>query len=128
MKKVLLYILLVVMVVGNTSFGQLCKINFLFRHFHEHQQRDNSISLIGFLRMHYWGKDLPDHDEEQDNQLPFKHVAHHLHFDVYPPVAPALLLPPVLYYSIVYGWPRHCYLPEASPHDLLRPPRLYPVA
>lgn len=127
MKKILLYIMLAVMVVGNTSFHQLSKLNFLVRHFQQHQERDHSLSFIGFLRMHYWGKDLPDHDDEQDNQLPFKRTTHHFHFDFFQPAAPASFMPLVVYYRSVYGLPKHCDLPEAFPHALLRPPRLYTI-
>lgn len=40
----------------------------------EHRERDNSIGMLEFLSMHYWGQDINDNDQDRDMQLPFKDV------------------------------------------------------
>jgi hypothetical protein len=40
----------------------------------EHRERDNSIEMLEFLSMHYWGQDINDNDQDRDMQLPFKNV------------------------------------------------------
>jgi hypothetical protein len=40
----------------------------------EHRERDNSIEMLEFLSMHYWGQDIDDSDQDRDMQLPFKDV------------------------------------------------------
>lgn len=60
-----------------TELHQLAKLPILFQHFAEHQQRDNSVSLMQFLAMHYWGDDMNDDDNDRDMQLPFKKIDSH---------------------------------------------------
>lgn len=40
----------------------------------EHRERDNSIEMVEFLAMHYWGQDINDNDQDRDMQLPFRNV------------------------------------------------------
>lgn len=125
MKKVLLYLLLSVMMLGNTTVSQLSRIHYLFEHFTEHHRLNKDLSLVAFLEMHYWGKDLPDNDDEQDNQLPFKHPVNHFHFDFYHPAAVVAINIAAEYTLPVYGLPKPYDLPEGNIHALLRPPRLH---
>lgn len=127
MKKVLLYILLALMISDNTSIDQLFKLSFLVEHFQQHKQRDRSLSLMSFLEMHYWGKDLPDHDDEQDNQLPFKKLVVNFHYDFFSPVWHVRLMPPVIHRLPTYELPHSYELPEGYLHTLLKPPRIHPL-
>lgn len=124
MKKVLVYILLAVMVMDNTSLDQLYKVTFLVEHFTEHRQIDNNLSLMGFLEMHYWGEDLPDNDDEKDNQLPFKKPIINFHCSYFNRVAQVRIIPPVIYFTPAYGLPKNCELPDAQLDTLFRPPRI----
>jgi len=63
---------LILIVIHSLCLHQVYKFPMLFIHFFEHQQRDNKISVLDFLSMHYWGQDLNDNDQDRDNQLPFK--------------------------------------------------------
>ncbi len=42
------------------------------QHYAEHRQQDHSLSLLGFLAMHYNDEDIIDLDYSKDQQLPFK--------------------------------------------------------
>lgn len=44
----------------------------LVQHFIEHKEKDDHISFIAFLHMHYAHNDLKDADYEKDMKLPFK--------------------------------------------------------
>ena len=44
----------------------------LIKHFVEHKERDNTLSLWGFLDMHYAHGDVKDADYDEDMKLPFK--------------------------------------------------------
>ncbi len=70
-------ILLFPIFVFNASYCELLKIPKLVSHFQQHQLRDNSISFIDFIDMHYFDKDINDNDEAEDMQLPFKNVESH---------------------------------------------------
>jgi hypothetical protein len=74
LKKVLLYIIFVVLALDTTSLYQVFKLPSLFGHFTEHKLRNRNIDFIEFLAMHYWGEDLNDDDDEKDMQLPFKKI------------------------------------------------------
>lgn len=60
------------MTVNSLSLQQLFKIPVLIAHFFEHRQRNESITFIEYLSMHYWGNDIDDNDQDRDMQLPFK--------------------------------------------------------
>ncbi len=125
MKKMLLYLLLSVMMLGNTTFHQLSKIHFLLEHYQQHHRINQDLSLIGFLEMHYWGKDLPDKDDEQDNQLPFKRLANHFHYDFYHPSVQVTIDLAIPWSQPVHGLPKPHDLPETTLNQLRRPPRIH---
>lgn len=68
------YIAITVFFFSTTGLSQLFKLPVLVSHYLEHQQRDQSIRMMDFLSMHYWGQDINDNDQDRDMQLPFKHV------------------------------------------------------
>lgn len=79
------------MLSNSWEFDQLVKIPVLFSHYNEHLSQDQSMSFIGFLKLHYQSDNL-EHDQNQDHQnLPFKsHECHNmtqvLTFEVFHPV------------------------------------------
>lgn len=76
MKRVLVYLLLVLVVGETTSLNQLIKVPVLYRHFVEHNSADPNVDLYTFLEWHYWGDDANDDDDDRDMQLPFKKFEH----------------------------------------------------
>lgn len=73
-KKVLLYILMLLMIGDGITSSQIAKLPNLYEHFKDHQLRNPAVSFFDYLAMHYWGTDINDHDDEQDMKLPFKKV------------------------------------------------------
>lgn len=61
---------------GDSAMGEVLKLPLLATHYREHLQRNPAMGTIEFLSMHYWGKDIQDHDSSQDMRLPFKNLAH----------------------------------------------------
>lgn len=74
MGKALTYIILVLIMAQETGLDQLAKLPTLFSHFNQHQRRDQRVSFIDYLAMHYCGNDINDDDDKEDMQLPFKRV------------------------------------------------------
>ena len=85
MRKICIYLLVLVLNFNNCLFEQLFKIPVLIEHYVEHQDRNADISFADFLTMHYWGKDINDTDDERDRQLPFKNIDHHVSHFVFIP-------------------------------------------
>jgi len=76
--KVVLLLLLPVLIF-NTSVREVIKAPQLVLHFLQHHQLNAEISFIDFLEMHYLGQDLDDNDDEEDMKLPFKKIdSHHI--------------------------------------------------
>ena len=67
--------LLTVMVSIQTPLGQLFKLPLLIEHYIKHQKQDG-VSLIGFLKDHY-ASNHKDADLPEDEQLPFKNTTYH---------------------------------------------------
>ncbi|WP_316804205.1 hypothetical protein [Pedobacter nototheniae] len=80
MKQVLLNFLIFSILWSNTTLGEFFKLPVLAGHFIEHRQRDPKITFIVFLSIHYWGKDLNDHDGDRDMKLPFKKISQSHHY------------------------------------------------
>lgn len=73
-KKVLLYILMLLLIGDGITDSQIVKLPNLYGHFKEHRLRNPAVSFFDYLAMHYWGNDINDNDDEQDMKLPFKKV------------------------------------------------------
>jgi hypothetical protein len=76
MRRVLAYLLLLLVIGETTSLNQLIKVPVLYTHFVEHSRLDPSVDFCTFLEWHYWGDDLNDQDDDKDMQLPFKKIEH----------------------------------------------------
>jgi len=107
----------------NMSLYQLVKLPVLVQHYQEHRQRDQSVDLLDFLSMHYWGKDIDDNDQEKDNQLPFKAFNKEVleHFST--PVKTFALKSIVHFYESDFPLTGEAYLPDPKLAALFRPPR-----
>ena len=68
-KKLLSISLLSLYLVSATELHQLLKLPILIEHFNEHKAKDNELSFLDFLSLHY--NQEFDHDNT-DNKLPFK--------------------------------------------------------
>jgi hypothetical protein len=76
MKRVLTYLLVLLVVGETTSLNQLIKAPVLYAHFVEHNQHDPRVDFFTFLTWHYGGDDANDQDNDRDMQLPFKKFEH----------------------------------------------------
>jgi len=72
LRKVSLFILSAVFAFSATELHQLVRLPQLAEHFREHKRENPSLSLFGFLQLHYTVDHPLDNDEDDDNQLPFK--------------------------------------------------------
>jgi hypothetical protein len=72
MKRVLAYLLILLVLGETTSLNQLIKVPVLYTHFIEHNQVDPNVNFYTFLEWHYWSDDANDQDDATDMQLPFK--------------------------------------------------------
>lgn len=57
---------------GTTDAYQLLKLPLFIKHFVIHQKENHSLSLAGFIKIHYLDPLVIDDDFDQDMQLPFK--------------------------------------------------------
>lgn len=79
--------MLSVYLAAATPLHELCKLPALLDHFQEHRREDPTISVLGFIVLHYLSGSPRDADYARDMQLPFKTLeitplglaaAHHL--------------------------------------------------
>ncbi len=74
LRYVFSHIAVLILFFSTTGLSQLFKLPVLVNHYLEHRERDNRISMLDFLSMHYWGQDINDNDQDRDMQLPFKNI------------------------------------------------------
>ena len=81
-KKIIVLILGGLILNSATELHQLLKIPLLIQHFMHHRNKDNSLSLLEFLKIHYTDSQHPnDNDDREDNELPFKSIGNISHTD-----------------------------------------------
>ncbi|SCB76388.1 hypothetical protein GA0116948_101205 [Chitinophaga costaii] len=75
--------------------------------------------------MHYWGKDIDDHDDDRDQQLPFKTMDAHSVPHSFVPLSKAIVLHyhDAPFISVNYPVTKDNYLPDPATNSLFRPPR-----
>lgn len=123
MKKVCIYILLILTAAENTELHQLFKLPVLFQHFAEHKQLNSHVGLIDFLSMHYWGDDLNEGDNERDMQLPFKKLdIHQLHVYFLPTLRIYTVKTCIQPLKISHPVYQHFYFPNPALSSPFRPP------
>jgi hypothetical protein len=75
LRKLALHIIIVFTALNIVTLNNFSRLPVIFIHFAEHLEKNHSITLLGFLSMHYNGSDAVDSDNEKDKQLPFKSPA-----------------------------------------------------
>ncbi len=80
MKKCLLLFLCVQLFCGNLFFAELLKFYSLFRHFQHHLEIHKDVANFSdFIYLHYLedSTEQSKADDEDNQELPFKHDQHH---------------------------------------------------
>lgn len=72
MKKMATLLFLCIYLFSTTEVYQLLKIPTLFEHFLEHATKDNKLTFVQFIYMHYSQENDHDGDADKDAKLPFK--------------------------------------------------------
>lgn len=72
MRKTVAILFSAIYLFGATEASQLLKLPALLHHYYEHKTNNASITLSGFLYMHYMGNDNNSTDNMRDMELPFK--------------------------------------------------------
>ena len=72
MKKAILHIVITFFALNVITFNNFSRAPLMVIHYLDHAHRNHEINFSDFLSMHYWGKDIKDNDDQQDQQLPFK--------------------------------------------------------
>lgn len=98
----------------------------MFKHFTEHRAKNNNLSLIEFLAIHYIHPNQHDADHDRDMQLPFKStdcvqntlltvfVPAHFVIEVAAPVVPAAQPTPA----------KADWIPSIHVADIWQPPKV----
>ncbi|OOQ61741.1 hypothetical protein [Mucilaginibacter pedocola] len=124
MKKIGIYLMLLLLTSDVDELHQLFKLPVLFEHFSEHKQRSNGrVSFVDFLEMHYWGDDMDDNDNDRDMALPFKKAdAHIVQNIILPPVQFTNITEFVLPVEQVFSKYTHQFCPDRALSAPFRPP------
>lgn len=72
MKKMLVILISVQLLFGNTLLPELAKLPQLFEHFNEHKNTDAGLSFFAFLKMHYADPAHQESDKNHHQKLPLK--------------------------------------------------------
>jgi hypothetical protein len=72
MKKMLVILISVQLLFGNTLLPELAKLPQLFEHFKEHKIKDTALSFFAFLKMHYADPVHQESDKNHHQKLPLK--------------------------------------------------------
>jgi hypothetical protein len=106
-----------------TELHQLTRLPALVKHFHHHRSEDPSMSLFGFLKLHYSDDHPADNDDNEDGQLPFKSPGTITHIDI-PIQALSELTIDTLFWHVNKP---ECLHPEGAPthisYSIFHPPQ-----
>ena len=72
MHRLIAVFFLFVYLFANTELHELAKMSMFITHFQEHQKENKDITLVEFVKIHYFSGNLIDDDHDKDMQLPFK--------------------------------------------------------
>jgi hypothetical protein len=124
MRNLLIIVLTIVHLFGNTELGQLIRLPQLITHYHKHNA-NTSVTFLQFLLMHYAGKDGTTTDDNDDMKLPCHDYHHTAIFTCYTAVNSMDQDPDELFYSshVVYGGRLIVYNPSEHIFSFLQPPR-----
>lgn len=124
MRRQVFLITAILFLVSSTELHELVRLPRLVVHYIHHHSEDGSLSLAGFLQLHYRSDHPDDQDDNEDRQLPFKS-------------GPDILTTDLTAVVPLPAYPRHSspvvtsktgYCPEGIPlhraYSVFRPPRL----
>ncbi|MEI6948551.1 hypothetical protein V9K67_15260 [Paraflavisolibacter sp. H34] len=72
MQRITAILLLSLQLLTHVGLYQLLKLPVLAQHYYEHQRTNKELSLLSFLKTHYFIDDTRNADYARDQQLPFK--------------------------------------------------------
>lgn len=108
-KKAIIFLFILQVITA----GQLAKIPILMNHYYEHSEK-HQLNFTTFLSLHYlnYQGDGDDHDNETDQNLPFKSINHST-FQLVETLSnkvelcPAIILheKPIFYYKAIHSIP-----------------------
>ncbi len=123
--KIMAFILLLFFVASSPAVNQLLKCRILIDHYIEHRERNQQVTFLDFMAMHYWGEDINDSDNDRDKQLPFKSVDANSYNSQYfiGFKAISVKVESNAISSIHFPLRKCDYFPNPNPTSLLKPPR-----
>ncbi|MNN61431.1 hypothetical protein D3C81_1766640 [compost metagenome] len=75
MKRLLAICFLTIYIASATEISQLLRFPLLIEHYFEHKEKNPTMSVLDFLKVHYKGDHLQNHpnddDYDKDQRLPF---------------------------------------------------------
>lgn len=109
---------------GATELHQLWKLPLLAKHYNQHCKENPTMSLFRFLKIHYSDREHPnDHDDNEDNKLPFKSDGTITHIDI-PTVVKRYIPLPALLMENPFTASLHAEgVPCDRPFSIFHPPR-----
>ena len=72
MQKKILFVTALLLLFSYTELHELSRLPQLVKHFGQHRITNPSLSVAGFLQLHYQNNHPDDRDDNDDSQLPFK--------------------------------------------------------
>ncbi|MBS1637171.1 MAG: hypothetical protein JST26_14730 [Bacteroidetes bacterium] len=125
MKRLIAIFFVSSILFAQTELHQLAKLPVLVQHFFEHKAENKDLSLVSFLKMHYFNGDPKDKDYERDMKLPFKSNDCPQVMSVYFS-APAqnefdIVLPVVSYNNLRIAYTD--WIPGSHVNDIFQPPK-----
>ena len=124
MKRYIIIISAILFLTGATELHQLLRIPVLVEHYFHHRSEDQSLTLVGFLKLHYSNNHPDDRDDNDDNKLPFKSQATISHIDTSVPVTGETNINTVFYLleKVKINHPEG--IPTHITFSIFHPPRL----
>lgn len=71
MKKLVIIFSSILFLCSATELHELMRLPALVAHYNEHRSKDDNLSFIDFLKIHYTGNHPKDNDNSEDDKLPF---------------------------------------------------------
>ena len=123
MKKYVAILLIAIYVIPLAEVSQLFKFPVLVEHYFEHKEKDENLSLMKFLCMHYYHNHL---DDKTHDKLPFKTQdnCHHTNIIGYLPVQHNLELRHLIGIKNIFGYCKTITIPAGYLPSIWQPPKM----